>query len=213
MRKKGVNMVQMKRIFTAAGARILHVKGILLVLIILSMAGCSSNKTLVTFHDPNMEFASVQAVAVMPFANFTREQQAADRVRDAFNTMLLATEGVYVIPVGEVARGVSRAGIENPTAPSPEEVVKFVSIVGVDAVITGAVREYGGVRSGTTSANVIAISMEMLEGEGGRLVWAASSTKGGITTWDRLFGGGGDPIDDVTKEAVSDIIDKLFEVK
>lgn len=181
--------------------------------LLTSLASCASNKTLVTYHDPNMEFASVQAVAVMPFANFTRQQQAADRVRDAFNTMLLATEGVYVIPVGEVARGISRAGIGDPTAPSPEEVVKFASIVNVDAVITGAVREYGQVRSGTTSANVIAISMEMLEGEGGKLVWSASSTKGGVTAWDRLFGGGGEPIDDVTKEAVNDILDKLFEVK
>ena len=45
----------------------------------------------------------------------------------------------------------------------------------------------------------------------GKIVWEASSTKGGIDVWDRLFGGGGRPMNDVTRDAVNDVIEKLFK--
>ena len=163
------------------------------------------------FRDQNMDFGAIQNIAVMPLSNQTREQTAADRVRDVFINKLLATGAAYVLPVGEVKRGITRAGISDPTAPSPEEILKFAGIVKADAVITGAIKEYGEVRSGTSSSTAIALSMQMLEAQTGRVVWAASSTKGGITFGDRLLGGGGEPMEIVTEKAVDDIIDKLFK--
>ena len=60
-----------------------------------------------------MDFGMIQTVAVMPFANLTREQVVADRVRDVFINKLLSTEAVYVLPVGEVGRGIAKTEIEN----------------------------------------------------------------------------------------------------
>lgn len=163
------------------------------------------------YHDPNMDFGAVQNVAVMPFLNLSRDQQASERVRDTFINSLLSTGALYVVPTGEVFKGISQAGIANPLSPSKDDVIKLGSILKVDAVITGVIREYGEVRSGTTSANVISISMQMLETQTGRVVWSASSTKGGIGITDRLLGGGGKPLNEVTIQAVNDIIDKLFQ--
>ncbi len=179
-------------------------------LILFSLSACGG-KASTYWHDTAMDFGSIKTVAVMPFVNATRDQFAAERVRDTFFNRLLATGGLYVLPKGEVARGVSRAGITDPTAPSPEEVQKFAGIVKVDAVITGTVSEYGEVRSGTSAANVVSVSMQMIEAQTGRVVWTATSTKGGINLSDRLFGGGGQPMADVTGKAVDDIIDKLFK--
>jgi hypothetical protein len=106
---------------------------------------------------------------------------------------------------------VARTEILNPSAPSPEEVVKLATAVKAQAVITGVVREYGEVRSGSSAAAAISISVQMLEGQTGKTVWTASSTKGGIDVWDRLFGGGGRPMNDVTRDAVNDVIQKLFK--
>lgn len=180
--------------------------------VLIATAGCASTResVRVTYRDPNMDFGQVQAVAVMPFANLSRDPTAADRVRDVFMTMLLATQGVYVVPPGEVARGISRAGIATPATPTGEDVVKFVSMVKADAVITGTVREYGEVRSGSAAATMISVSMEMMEGQTGKVVWSASSTKGGVGTLDRMFGGGGKPMNIVTERAVEDLLDKLF---
>jgi hypothetical protein len=136
---------------------------------------------------------------------------AGERVRDVFINKLLATGAVYVLPIGEVARGIARTEVQNPVAPSQEEVVKLSGVIKVQAVITGVVKEYGEVRSGTSSANIISVSLQMLEGTTGKVVWTASTTQGGISIWDRLFGGGGRPVNDITDKAIDDLINKLFK--
>jgi hypothetical protein len=162
------------------------------------------------YRDPNMDFGSIRTVAVMPFANLARDQVVAERVRDVFINRLLSTEAVYVLPVGEVARGITRAEILNPSAPTPEEVVKFGALLKADAVITGVVREYGEVRSGTATTNIISMSIQLMEAGTGKIVWSASSTKGGISFWDRMFGSGGQPLNRVTEQAVDALFDKLL---
>jgi len=164
-----------------------------------------------TYIDQNMDFGAIKTVAVMPFSNLTRDTIVSERVRDVFINSLLSTGAVYVLPTGEVARGVARTEIQNPTAPSGEDVIKLGGIIKVQAVITGVVREYGEVRSGTTSANIISLSLQMIEIQTGKVVWTASSTKGGISIWDRLFGGGGQPMNVITEKAVNDLINKLFK--
>jgi hypothetical protein len=54
------------------------------------------------------------------------------------------------------------------------------------------------------------MSMQMIESNSRKVVWTASTTQGGISTWDRLFGGGGRPMNEITEQAVNDIIKKLF---
>jgi hypothetical protein len=183
---------------------------ILLSLLLVILSACASRSGPEVYHDPNFDMASVRIVAVMPFENLTKETLASSRVRDVFMNMLLSTGSLYVLPAGEVARGMVRAGIEKATAPSAEDAVKLGSIVKADAVITGVVREYGEVRSSSTAANVVSLSLQMIETQTGKVVWTASSTQGGITAGDRLFGGGGRPMDDVTRAAVIDVLNKLF---
>jgi hypothetical protein len=164
-----------------------------------------------TYHDASMDFGSVKTVAVMPFANLTREQSAADRVRDVFANMLLSTGTVYVLPTGEILRGVTRMSLSSPTSPAIEEVVKFGALIKADAVITGVVKEYGELRSGSSSSNVVSVSAQMIETATGKVVWVGASTKGGITFGDRLFGGGGAPLNDVTEDAVDDLLRQLLK--
>ncbi|GAO02335.1 GNA1162 family protein [Anaeromyxobacter sp. PSR-1] len=176
--------------------------------LLLAASACRSSGR--AYHDANMDFGSIRTVAVMPFSNLTREAAAADRVRDVFSSALLATGGIYVLPPGEVARGIARAGVALPTSPSVEEVVKLGSVLKADAVIVGVVKEYGEVRSGTTASNVVSISAQMLEASTGKVVWSGQSTKGGVSLGDRLLGSGGEPVNRITEEAVDDLLSQLF---
>jgi hypothetical protein len=178
---------------------------------VMVLPACAARRSAeVTYRDPQMDFSLIQKVAVLPFENLTTATTAAERVRDVFMTMMQATGSSYVIPPGEVARGVDRASVSHPTRPTPEEVVNLGKVVSVDAVITGVVREYGEVRSGSSSAGVVSISLQMLETQTGKVIWSASATRGGVDTADRLFGGGGQPMDQVTADAVRDLLDRLF---
>ncbi len=184
---------------------------ILPIIVLACLASCASVKGATdVYKDPNMDFGAIKTVAVLPFTNLTRDQAAAERTRDVFMNLLQATGAVYVIPTGEVARGIMRSGTTTPTAPSTEEIKKIASAVSANAVIVGVLKEYGEVRSGNSSANVISLSLKMIEAETGRVVWSASATEGGISFWDRLFGGGGKPMNDITVKAANDLIDKLF---
>jgi hypothetical protein len=182
-----------------------------LALLLVFMASCGPRGIPTDYHDPEMDFAAVRTVAVLPFNNLTQDKLAAARVRDTFTIGLLASRAVYVLPPGEVARGISRAGMLDPTSPSDEEIARLASIIRVDAIITGVVREYGEVRSGTATADVLSVSAQMIESQTKKVVWAASSTKGGISIWDRLFGSGGRPMNDITRAAVDELLDKLFQ--
>lgn len=182
----------------------------LILLVFVSFGGCAGRHPDV-YHDRNMDFGSLQTVAVMPLANFTRDNLAGERVRDVFMNKLLSTGAVYVLPIGEVAKGVAKAEIQNAASPSTDEMIKLGGIIKVQAIITGAVREYGEVRAGTTSANVVSVSLQMVETQTGRVIWSSSSAKGGIKITDRLFGGGGQPMDVVVEKAAEDLIAKLFK--
>jgi hypothetical protein len=185
-------------------------RGAVAALLVATVAGCASSRGQ-RYQDRNMDFGAVRTVAVMPFVNLTRDNLASDRVRDVFSSMLLATGGVYVLPAGEVARGVARAALPAPASPSAEDVVKLGTTLKVDAVITGVVKEYGEVRSGSASSNVISMSVQLLETATGKVVWAGTTTRGGISMADRLFGGGGSPLNDVTEAAVDDVLNKMFK--
>ncbi len=175
----------------------------------LVAAGCATSRHKYT--DSNMDFGAIKTVAVLPLSNLTKDQLGADRVRDVFSTLLLATNAVYVVPQGEVTRGIVRVGVANPTAPTLEEVQKLGTMLKADAVLTGTLREYGEIRSGTAAANAISVSMQLQECGTGKIVWSGATTKGGIHMSDRLFGGGGEPLNSVTEAAVNDLLDQLFK--
>lgn len=178
-------------------------------ILLVALAGCASSKGQ-RYQDRNMDFGSIRNVAVLPFSNLSRDNLAADRIRDVFSSMLLATGAVYVVPYGEVARGIGRSGIGAPSQPSTEEIVKLGTALKVDGIITGVVKEYGEVRSGTATSNVVSVSVTLFETATGKVVWAGATTKGGVSMADRLFGGGGTPLNDVSEAAVDDLLNKLF---
>jgi hypothetical protein len=181
-----------------------------IVILVCFLAGCAGGSER-TYKNTTMNFGSIQSVAVLPFANLTSDDDAAERVRDAFMGMLLATEAMYLLPAGEVKRGIERANVRTPASPTVEEAKTLGQILNVEAVITGVLREYGPVRSGQSEANVISLSLQMMELETGTIVWSGASTKGGITLTDRMFGGGGDPMNEVTEEAINDLLDQIFQ--
>lgn len=182
---------------------------IIVFIISVTLNGCAYPSS--NFKNENMDFSSIRRVAVLPFHNLTSDDNAAERVRETFMGMLQATKAVYVVPPGEVARAINLANMRTPSTPSADEIKTLARILKVQAVITGVLKEYGTVHSGASEASVISMQLRMMETETGTVVWSASSTKGGITLSDRLWGGGGKPMDVVTEGAINDLLDKLFQ--
>ena len=177
------------------------------LLTFLFAAACATPR----YQDKKMDFGAIRTVAVLPLTNLSRDNLGGERFRDVFSGMLLASGAVYVLPAGEVGRGLARANVPAPATPSTEEVITLGKLLSAEAIIGGTLKEYGEVRSGNSSSNLISVSLQMYETQTGKVVWAASSTKGGISFSDRLLGGGGEPMNKVTEEAVRDLLGKLFK--
>jgi hypothetical protein len=175
----------------------------------LALAGCSRRPA--AYVNPQMDFSSIRSVAVMPFWNLSKEPQGSDRVRDVFQNALLATNGVYVVPTGEVARAVQRLSIATPVTPTVDDVVKLAQLLKVDAVITGVLKEYGEVRTASATSYVVSLSVQMQEGSTAKVIWAAASSKGGVGWGARLLGStGGRPANEVTEQVVDELLAQLF---
>jgi hypothetical protein len=181
------------------------------LLVLVSFTACSSSGVYDVYRDENTDFGLIRTVAIMPLSNLTKEDQAGERVRDVMFTMLMAASGIYVLPPGEVARGITMVGISTPWAPTSADAAKLAAALKADVVITGVVREYGEARSAGASSSMVSLSFKMMEGQNGKIVWSASSTRGGVGFKDRLLGGGGEPMNVITEKAVNDIINKLFK--
>jgi hypothetical protein len=179
-------------------------------LLLAGLAACGSSRHK-QYQDPNMDFGAIRTVAVLPFSNLTRDNLAAERVRDVFANTLLSTGAVYVVPYGEVVRTVGRVGVAAPSTPAVEEVIKVGTALKADGVILGVVKEYGEVRAGSASGNVVSLSAQLVETATGKIVWSGTSTKGGITMKDRLLGGGGQPLNDATEAVVDEILDQMLK--
>jgi polysaccharide biosynthesis protein PelC len=57
----------------------------------------------------------------------------------------------------------------------------------------------------------VAVSLQMQETATGKVVWASSAAKGGVTLPIRLFGGGGPPLNELTEQCIDALINKLFD--
>jgi hypothetical protein len=175
--------------------------------LVLLAAGCAPSGH--RYRDAMMDFGSIKTVAVLPFGNMSGNTAAADRVRTVFAGKLLASQAFYVLPPGEVAHGVTWAKIAAVETPSVDDLMKVAHLLKADAVVTGVVKEYGEVRSGNASANVVSVEVQLSDAASGKVVWSASTTRGGVSMVQRLLGGGGDPMNDVTERAVDDLIARL----
>ena len=81
-------------------------------------------QTKLTPTSPNVfSEAYVQVDTEQPFTNLTPTQAAGERVRDVFMTMLQATGTFYVVPPGEVTRGVTRSRVQNAAQPTAEDLI------------------------------------------------------------------------------------------
>jgi hypothetical protein len=181
----------------------------LLLLLALAAGGCGTSRAK-PYQDANMDFGAIRTVAVLPFSNLSRDNLAAERVRDVFASMLLSTGAVYVVPYGEVIRTVGKSGIPVASTPAVEDVLKLGTALKADAVVVGVVKEYGEVRAGSATGNVVSLSVQLLETATGKVVWSGASTRGGVSMKDRLLGGGGVPLNHATEAVVDDLLDQMF---
>lgn len=186
------------------------VGAIVLILISLYAAGCSSNPAPTSFVNPRFNFGFVERVAVLPFENLSTDRQAGARATRLMVTELLSSGAAEVVEPGEVQAALDALG-PRIVRPSTEQVIALGESLGVQALILGTVNQSESIRSGTRSIPVVSLDVHMVETETGAAVWAATATARGGGVGARVLGTVGEPISETTRHAVRRVLDTLIE--
>lgn len=166
----------------------LRIRWVAVILMAVTLiAGC--RRSAPVYHmSEDIDFSFYKRVAVLPLENFTNERFAGEIVREVVVSELLASGLVDVVFPGEVRSAMNDLEITSVSALTADQVKSLGNALRVEALIAGAVEEYGLVKVGNVSAPQVTISLMMIDAGSGSIVWSISRTRGGASFLARHFG-------------------------
>ncbi|SMF52708.1 TolB amino-terminal domain-containing protein [Azospirillum oryzae] len=205
MRRKGAGM--MGKGVRAGGA--LLAAGLLL-------AGCSFGRiNSRDFAQPGAVLPAGSTVAVLPFENLTNHPNAGQIAADIVSTELYGVEGLRSMDAARVRSRLSAAkptGDASATAvtDTPADTVPLDAqaagrTLGVDAVLTGSVSEYG-YQHGLREEPVVGLNARLVRSSDGAVLWTSSQSEAGRGYFSR------DSVNNVAQRVVTRMIDSLRPV-
>jgi hypothetical protein len=167
----------------------------------LAAAGCASTKR--TFYiDETANFAAVEAVAVLPFENFSADTHAPEKLAQILYIELLRSKAFRLADPGDVQRAMGELQIAPTSTLAPEQAAKLGERLAVQALFLGTVQELSVDRSSGVVAPTISLHFEMVDATTGQKIWTSVVSRQGAGTSARLFGVGGTG----TNEALHDLV-------
>ncbi len=159
----------------------------LMVSILFVISGCRSNAPVYHISE-DIDFSYYKRVAVVPFDNLTNDKYADEIVRQVVVSELLASGLVDVVFPGEVKSAIAELGIKSVSTLTASQIKSLCNTLKAEALIVGAVEEYGEVKMGNISAPQVTISLMMTDANTGSIVWSITKTRGGASFMARHFG-------------------------
>lgn len=183
---------------------------ICIAVILLFHYGCGKG-TPGFYISQDVDFSFIKRVAVLPFENLTNERFAGDTVRQVVISELLATGLVDVTVPGDPIAVIKKLRLKPNEPLNAKQIRNLGKELKVQAVILGAVNEFGEVRYGNVSSPEVTITIMMADTNSGSIIWSVTKTKGGASFWDRHFGSRTDTMSETVLKVVREALQTLFE--
>jgi len=181
------------------------------LLTILFFTCCGGKGTPSFYMNQDVDFSFIKRVAVLPFENLTNERFAGDMVRQVVISELLATGLVEVTVPGDPISAIEKLRLKPGDPISADQIKTVGKDLKVQAVILGAVEEFGEVRYGNVSAPEVSITIMMADTSSGSIIWSVTKSKGGAGFWARHFGARSDTMSETVIAVVREALKTLFE--
>lgn len=118
-------------------------------------------------------------IAVMPFDNVSKDQDAGRTITNTVVTYLLSTGDFDVVEPGVVSSVMSSEGIRLVDGITLDTCQKLQPKLNADAFVMGMVEEYGEVRIGPDSYPSISFSARLVNARTADILWAGTISKTG----------------------------------
>jgi len=153
------------------------------------IAGCKDSGPSARSFVKNSTNAPVR-IAVIPFDNVTRDENAGKVVTNTVLVYLLSTGYFDVVEPGVLDEAMATASPpirETSGSLKPKDLRYLADKLGVDAIIVGAVEDFGEVRINNDSYPSVSFSARMVNARTGEILWADTVSKAGADK-EKLFG-------------------------
>jgi len=180
-------------------------------LTVLLLISCGGKGTPGFYINQDVDFSFIKRVAVLPFENLTNERFAGDMVRQVVISELLATGLVEVTVPGDPISAIQSLRLKPDDPINAEQIKTIGKNLKVQAVVLGAVEEFGQVRYGNVSAPEVSITIMMADTSSGSIIWSVTKSKGGASFWARHFGARSATMSETVIAVVREALKTLFE--
>jgi TolB-like protein len=172
--------------------------------------GCGGTPKSYVDHIIGLDY--VKCVAVLPFENHTQAVFAEERLRDIVCTEMLSRGLFDVIEKGDLQRFLHEEVVgKKQQLLDPETAQRLAEELKVEAYMAGAVNDYTENRNGTYSYPVVAVTLRLVDIKTGKIIWQASGSESGYSTWDRLFGFASDDFNRVSFKLVERLLKSIHK--
>jgi len=192
------------------------------------VAGCG--KPHVYIH-PSPGLDRISKMAVIPFDNLTKDDKAAEKVRNGFVIELLRTGSFNVIDTGETDRLLKAAGLsygaqgaitgtaaqgagaaaQSTAAAAIPLSKKIGDALGVQAIIVGSVEAYSVERTGDQVSPEVSISARLIDAETGIIIWGGTHTRRGGSGFPIVGWGKINSLGVLSQKVIQALVDSLAE--
>jgi len=159
-----------------------------LIVVAVFLSSCAKKGALTHFTRQEIDPAYVKRVAVLKFENHTKEKNAGERLRDITTTEILAMGLFDVVDKAVVAIILQEETGGKAEALDRITVKRIAKKLKVQGLMIGSVDTYEEKRNGNYSYPVVALTLRLIDGASGQIIWQASGTETGYSTTERLFG-------------------------
>jgi len=154
----------------------------------VGVTGCGLRSSRVSYNREDVDLGLVSRVAVLPFANNSKDQFAAERVRNVVITQVLALGIADVVDKGIVDSVMREEAIE------PNRPIDLINLkrlgqrLNVQAFVIGTIDEAEEIRRGSLSFPELAMTIRLVDSRASMVLWQASGRRTSETWAGRLFG-------------------------
>ena len=174
----------------------------------LVLSGCKGDAPSSNIYVKNVVGQRIK-IAVLPFDNVSKDQDAGRIVTNTVITYLLSTGAYDVVEPGVVNSALAAEGIRLNEGLSADDARKLQARVKADAFIIGLVEDYGDLRVGADTYPSISFSARLLDAQTADILWAATITKSGDENVKLFDIGRVSSLGKLSKSAISAMADSL----
>lgn len=160
-----------------------------LALMCFFLVGCGGKFTSEEFVRENIDLSSISKIAVLPFKNNTVEKFEGERIRNIVLTQILSLGIADAVDQGIIDSIMAEEVID---ARSPIDVISLKRLsqrLGAQAFIMGSVDASEGHSRSGQGYPKLALTLRLVEGQSGTIIWQSSGIWNTETIAGRLFGG------------------------